>query len=121
MWSTCKQPGTCLASLILLLAAVVWEHGKIPVEPACDNGAVQQLPPPLRALFTAPTGWLKQLTPVKLICLARACQKLQPGREGEELLVRPGEEGEELLVQMMEAAIEVHASLSKQETTALQT
>ena len=63
---------------------------------------MQELPETLRALFTAPAKWLEQLTPVKLTCLAGGYQKLWPNNK----------QGEEVLVQMMEAAIQVHSSLS---------
>ena len=112
MVSTYKRPGTCPVSLVLLLAAVVWEHGKIPDDPACENAAVRQLPTPLRALFTAPDKWLEQLTPVKLSCLAQAHQKL-----------RPDSDAEPVLIQKMKAAIQVCVPLfcmePKQEITAL--
>ena len=87
----------------VMFAVVSWKNGKIPVDPDGKTAAVRRLPRRLMALFTAPADWLKQLTPVKLICLARAHQKLKPATEAE------------ILVLDMKAAIQVWMSLSLME------
>ena len=66
---------------------------------------MRQLPPPLRALFTAPAGWLKQLTPVKLSCLAQAYCKMCHENKW------PWTEPEDVLIKKMEASIQVCVSL----------